>query len=203
MLKKIHATSRYFKFADGCFETEISKLLGTTWNSSTDKFMFCFSELIAYVNDLPATKQSILKISAKIFDPLGLITPFVIRLKMLFQSLCFEGRSWDEPLTSKVLDQWNGLTNELQILDKITVPRCYFLPRSVPIDMQLHGFSDASEHAYAAAVYLRFKYDNGTIISRWVASKTQVSPIKRQFIPRLELLGSLILARLIDTILTS
>ena len=187
-----------FQVANGCCETEISKLLGITWNSSTDKFMFCFSELIAYVNDLPATKRSILKISAKIFDPLGLISPFVIRLKMLFQSLCFEGRSWDEPLTSKALGQWNGLTNELQILDKITIPRCYFLPRSVPIDIQLHGFSDASEHAYAAAVYLRSMYDDGTIISRLVASKTRVSPVKKQSIPRLELLGSLILARLID-----
>ena len=46
-------------------------------------------------------------------------------------------------------------------------------------------------------------YDNGTIISRLVASKTRVLPVKRQSIPRLELLGSLILARLIDTILTS
>ena len=69
--------------------------------------MFCFFELIAYANDLPATKRSILKISAKIFDPLGLISPFVIRLKILFQPLCFEGRSWDEPLTSKALDQFD------------------------------------------------------------------------------------------------
>ena len=72
-------------------ESELSKLLGVTWNSDTDQFMFCFSELIAYVNELPATRRSVLKVSSKIFDPLGLISPFVMRLKMLFQMLCIEG----------------------------------------------------------------------------------------------------------------
>ena len=71
-------------------ESKLSKLLGVTWNSDTDQFMFCFSEL-AYVNELPATRCSVLKVSAKIFDPLGLISPFVVRLKILFQTLCIEG----------------------------------------------------------------------------------------------------------------
>ena len=65
---------------------------------------------------------------------------------------------------------------------------------SVPTDIQLHGFSDASEHAYATVVYLRFIYEDGTIVSRLVASKTRVSPVKKQSIPRLEMLGALILA---------
>jgi len=184
-------------------ESELSKLLGITWNSDTDEFTFCFSELIAYMKELPATKRSVLKASAKIFDPLGLISPFVIRLKVLFQTLCIEGQNWDEPLIGNALEQWNQFANELKALDKIRIPRCYFLPSSVPTDMQLHGFSDASEHAFAAAIYLRSVYKDGTIISRIVASKTRVSPVKKQSIPRLELLGSLILARLADTILTS
>ena len=180
-------------------ESELSKLLGITWNSDTDQFMFCFSELIAYVNELPATKRSVLKVSAKIFDPLGLISPFVVRLKMLFQTLCIEGRSWDELLVGSAQEQWKRFTNELKALDKIRIPQCYFLSNSVPIDIQLHGFSDASEHAYAAVVYLRSVYEDGTVVSRLVASKTRVSPVKKQSIPRLELLGSLILARLVDT----
>ena len=141
--------------------------------------------------------------SAKIFDPLGLISPFIVRLKMLFQTLCTKGQSWDEPLIDNALEQWNQLANELQTLDRIRIPRCYFLSNFNPIDVQLHGFSDASEHAYAAAVYLRSAYEDGTVISRLVASKTRASPVMKQSTPRLELLGSLILARLVDTILTS
>ena len=62
------------------------------------------------------------------------------------------------------------------------------------MDIQLHGFSDASERAYAAVVYIRSTYSDGQVEVRLVASKSRVAPIKRQTIPRLELLGALILA---------
>ena len=122
---------------------------------------------------------------------------------MLFQMLCIEGRSWDESLVGSTQEQWNCFTRELKALDKIRIPRCYFLSISVPTDIQLHGFGDASEHAYAAVVYLRSEYEDGTIVSGLVASKTRVSPVKKQSIPQLELLDSLILARLVETILRS
>ena len=188
---------------DHSIESEPSKLLGIHWNSKTDEFLFCFSELITYMNELPPTRRSILKVSAKIFDPLGLISPFVIRLKVLFQTLCAQRQDWDEPLTGSAQLQWDQFATELAVLDKIRVPRCYFLLSSVPTNIQIHGFSDASEHAFAAVVYLRCVYEDGTITSRLVASKTRVSPVKKQSIPRLELLGALILARLANTILKS
>ena len=62
--------------------------------------------------------------------------------------------------------------------------------------MKLVGFCDASIKAYAAVIYLQCS--NG--ISKrmtFVASKTRVAPTKRQTVPRLELLGALLLARLI------
>jgi len=65
----------------------------------------------------------------------------------------------------------------------------------------LHGFSDASEHAYAAVLYLRNVYTDGTISVSLIASKTQVTPVKKQLIPCLKLLGALILARLADAVL--
>ena len=67
----------------------------------------------------------------------------------------------------------------------------------------MHGFSDASEQTFAAVVYLRAVYPDGTITTRLVAAKTRVAPIKKQSIPRLELLGALILARLANTIVTA
>ena len=74
-----------------CTESEVSKLLGVTWSSQTDEFLFCFSDLIEYAQGLPVTKRSLLKvITARIFDPLGLINPFIIKLKVLFQALCAE-----------------------------------------------------------------------------------------------------------------
>ena len=60
----------------------------------------------------------------------------------------------------------------------------------------MHGFSDASIKAFAAAIYVRFKTEFGCTTSL-VTSKTRVAPTKKQSLPRLELLGLLILARLI------
>ena len=52
------------------------KILGLSWDVIKDEFRFDFTELIAYVKSLPPTKRSLLKASAKLFDPLGLISPF-------------------------------------------------------------------------------------------------------------------------------
>jgi len=70
-----------------------------------------------------------------------------------------------------------------------------------PVHYQLHGFSDALERAYKAVIYLRIEYAEGDIVDvSLIASKVWVSPIKKQTIPRLELLGATILARLFDSV---
>ena len=71
-----------------------------------------------------------------------------------------------------------------------------FLVNCYPTSICLHGFSDASECAYAAVLYLSSTYaDNCTEVL-----KTRVSPTKRQSIPQLEILGALILARLVSSL---
>ena len=63
--------------------------------------------------------------------------------------------------------------------------------------IQLHGFSDASEAAYAGVVYLRLTDSNGRVHTSLVTSKTKVAPIKRLTLPRLELCGANLLAHLL------
>ena len=62
-----------------------------------------------------------------------------------------------------------------------------------PVCRQLHGFGDASEQAIAAVVYLRTVYEAGDVDVRLIASKTKRAPLKKQSIPRLELIGAYIL----------
>ena len=90
--------------------------------------------------------------------------------------------------------------NELHMLSNIRIPRCYFEGDRVPINTQIHGFCDASERAYAAVVYIRCTYGDNCIYTRLVVSKSKVAPVKKQTIPRLELLGALILARLLESV---
>ena len=64
--------------------------------------------------------------------------------------------------------------------------------------VELRGFSDASHRACAAVVYMRSLYSDGRIDVRLVSSKSRVAPLKKQSIPRLELLGAVLLARLVN-----
>ena len=67
------------------------KVLGLNWMFATDEIYFDFTDLIAYFQTLPATKRSVLQFSAKIFDPLGVLSPFITQQKILFQCLCAIG----------------------------------------------------------------------------------------------------------------
>jgi hypothetical protein len=67
------------------------KVLGLNWNTEKDCFRFDVVQLIEYLKSLPPTKRSILKTSAKICDPIGLISPITMNLKMWFQELFQQG----------------------------------------------------------------------------------------------------------------
>ena len=167
----------------------------------TDEFYYDLQEMIEYAESLPPTKRSVLKFAAKIFDPIGFVTPFTVILKILFQCLCTTNVNWDDPLEREQLNRWKRLVKEFRTLNQVHVPRCYFQVReNLSRTHQLHGFSDVSDKALAAVVYLRTVHDNGDVDVSLVASKTRVAPIKSQTTPRLELMGALLLARLIKSI---
>ena len=167
------------------------KVLGMNWNTLHDEIIFSFTEFYNYANSLPLTKRSVLKVTAKIYDPMGFLSPLTVKMKILFQELCIEKTIWDIELKGESLRKWKSFLQDLILIDCYRIPRCYFARQLV--DIQLHGFSDASVRAYPAVVYIRSTYSDGQVEVRLVASKSRVAPIKRQTIPRLELLGALIL----------
>ena len=143
-----------------------------------------------YLKTLPPTKRSVLKLSAKLFDPLGLLSPFIVNMKIWFQKLCVDKVNWGDRLEGTMLAKWNHLFNEFSSSAKLNIPRCYFLRDKEPVGHQLHGFSDASEQAIAAVAYLRTVYEAGDVDVRLIAAKTKVALLKKQSIPRLELMGA-------------
>ena len=173
------------------------KTLGVCWDTASDEISFDFTDLIECANAMQVTKRSLLKLSAKVFDPLGLLSPFTITMKCLFQSLCLEKLDWDVELQGNYVQLWKSFVSSLIHLNSVHVPRCYL------INIQIYAFSDVSKKAYAAAVYLRSEYQDGNVDVKLVSSKTRVAPMKQQTIPRLELLGALISARLVSSLMKS
>ncbi|GFX57307.1 uncharacterized protein TNCV_3914711 [Trichonephila clavipes] len=69
-------------------------------------------------------------------------------------------------------------------------------------DYNLHIFTDASSHGYAFCAFLRFEDQEEMKVSM-VLAKARIAPVKRPTIPRLELLGAVMGARISLTILES
>jgi hypothetical protein len=63
---------------------------------TSDKCIFCLAKLAEKAKSVVATKRNILSILAGLFDPLGIISPVAVSIKMLFQELCVDRVEWDE-----------------------------------------------------------------------------------------------------------
>ena len=69
--------------------------------------------------------------------------------------------------------------------------------------IELHAFGDASLKGYGAVVYLRCQLPSGNIVCSLVRSCARVAPLERKTLPRLELLGSLVTAQLLASVIRS
>ena len=130
-------------------------------------FVFRFDWLVEFAKELILNKRTVLKVVAKLYDPLGLISPLFITIKTLFQDLCKLKIGWDDPLDEELSLRYSQWLSDLSKAECIPIQRCY-LPDEGVISLQLHGFGDGSEVAYAAAVYLRVETSQGVSFScRW------------------------------------
>ena len=170
------------------------KALGIAWDSHKDQL----AVQVQLPSQFISTKRGIASDTAKSFDVLGWLSPFMLHMKILFQSMWKEKIDWDTPLKDDLTAQHVWWRKELPLLKHITVPRCYFPGKSKPKQTELQGFSDASEAAYSAVVYVRAVYEDGSVSSTLVVAKTKVAPLKSVSITRLELCGAVLLTELME-----
>ena len=139
-------------------------------------------------------KRQIFAETSQIFDPLALLSPCIIIAKILLQKLWLEKLAWDESLPYDLHNQWSNYKKQLPALNDLNISRHGI--GSNAINIELHGFPDASQEAYLC-VYVRSqdKLDNVTI--RLFCSKSKVDPLKTQTIPRIELCGAVLLVKLL------
>lgn len=177
------------------------KTLGLWWDSRNDVFHFKHSPLgdkAHRVNHL--TKRILLSEIARLFDPLGLVSPVVVRAKVQLQELWKLQISWDEALPMSLYTEWKQFLYCLDKLNELTIPRQVTL--TVPgNEYEVVGFSDASEKAYGCAVYLIHKDKSGNTKSSLICSKSRVSPLKTISIPRLELCAAILLAETVQNVI--
>ena len=175
------------------------RALGIKWNTNKDTFYFKVKPV-----SKPNTRRGIISIISSIYDPLGFISPVVIVGKMMFQELTKRKLGWDDPMPGALEVKWKKWCEELPLLEEMQIPRCVKpITCHVPVQTQLHHFSDASQAAYGVVTFLRVVDSLGHIHVALLMSKARLAPIKAMTIPRLELTAAVLASKLDTSLKTS
>ncbi|XP_034195324.2 uncharacterized protein LOC117611487 [Osmia lignaria lignaria] len=185
------ASSRLFQDAEGL------KMLGIRWLPKSDEFQFQFK--FDSASTANPTKRVVLSNIARIFDPLGWISPVVIVAKIFMQRLWLAKLDWDESLPCELTNQWREYSAELKDLPKVTLPR-WIRMGNATVAYEIHGFADVSQDAYAAVIYLRTISIADEVALHLLMAKTKVAPLKPLTFPRLELCACVLMTRLIEQV---
>ena len=96
-----------------------------SWDVEADKLLADVCDLTHGIKGTSPSQRNAISLTMRFYDPLGIISPIIVRFKHLFQNMCEEQLDWDEPLTGELLDKWERLTSDLQHFALIKIPRCY------------------------------------------------------------------------------
>ncbi|KAF8792071.1 hypothetical protein HNY73_003717 [Argiope bruennichi] len=167
-------------------------ILGLSWDTEYDE-LSCNS--VIKISEENITKRTLLSIAQRIYDPIGFTSPTTLIPKIILQKTWKRKINWDDVLPPDICNEFLAWYKHVNLLKDCKIPRRLLSNPFKDCQISLHCFSDASEASYAACIFLRAEY-NGKVSVQLVASKSRVSPTKEITIPRLELLGALILSRL-------
>ncbi|GFY01506.1 uncharacterized protein TNCV_2606931 [Trichonephila clavipes] len=174
-----------------------TKTLGVSWKPNLD----CFLIKVKVCLDSSYTKRDVLSTIAKIFDPVGLMAPVISKAKIFLQRLWRSKLEWNDLLPAEEYREWQQFLVSLENINNIEIPRRILV--AFPEVTEIHGFADASERCYGAAVYCKSKNLKSETLVRLITSKSRVAPIKSLTIPRLELCAAVLLAKLVKRVVAA
>ena len=131
-------------------EPQSSSILGLNWNVDTDILIVCRGT----EQEVPAkiTQRIVLSFVSAVFDPLGICSPFTIRMRFLLKSIWASmGQAWDKELSSEHSKLFSDWCSELREIRTMSINRLYF--ENGCTNLRLHIFTDASEEAMCIVAF--------------------------------------------------
>ena len=104
--------------------------------------------------EVPAkiTQRIVLSHVSSVFDPLGLISPITVRMRLLVKGIWKKhGQSWDDELSPEDEIAFKDWASELSHMKEMTIKRKYLSKNAEVVD--LHTFADASLDAMCIVAY--------------------------------------------------
>lgn len=78
------------------------RTLGVHWKVESDRL-----GLETEVKEKALTRRGILSVMSSVFDPLGIVAPFMLPVKVLVQRLCKQNIGWDDPIPEEAMIKWS------------------------------------------------------------------------------------------------
>ena len=186
-----------------------TKLLGVGFSFDADAF---FIKLRNKHSKEVKTKAEVLSLIASVYDPLGLVAPFVLTSRLIFQKLNEMQIGWKQRVPQEILDEIIKWRDSIPNLKHIVVPRWTSALGYEDSEAHLVCFADASTEGYGCCAYVRRTLKGGGTQAHvsFLMSKAHVVPIQMarkpvanqenhcDSIPRLELVAALSSAMLRD-----
>ena len=171
------------------------KVLGLNWHPERDTLSVITKDLSVEFRNF--TKRTVLSTIASLWDPLGLCAAFIVKGRLIFQSIVRLKGGWDEQIRDEeLMIKWERWRSQIAECKDIILGRDLFPSRPLP-NCKFIGFSDGSSVGFGCVIYLRWSNDDESEIDvKFMAAKGKVGPINGNTVPRMELCGALMLARL-------
>ena len=187
-------------------------VLGVNWIPENDSIVFHttvnFSQKSHGIHNMPNIKKEnlvksmpndlsrrmVLQQVMAIYDPLGIISPFLLKAKILLRETWELKLGWDDPLPDRIRNSWIQFFEKLYDVDGMVFERA-LTPQSTIGSPWLIIFSDGSNLAYGFAAYIRWKLKNGKYWCRLIMAKSRIAPLHKTTTPRMELNGALLSKR--------
>ena len=164
------------------------RAMGVLWNTDNDTLCFNIN-----IMEKSLTRTGLLAMLSSIYDPLGLVSPFLLKGRKTLQELCKDSFQWDHPIPENIKQQWLKYKSNLGKLNSIKIARC-FKPKNFGNvkGYTLHRFSDASNTGYGQASYLQVVNEDGKVHCCLLLGKSRVTSLKFVSVPRLELAAAIL-----------
>ena len=177
-------------------------VLGMKWDVSSDMLRFKTTSALLDT-EKTITRRDIVSTLNKIFDPLGLLSPFIVKCKIILRSVytTYPKLGWDDPIPEDILLNWRKVIQEIPLVAELYFHRSITPPNTLG-NPKLVIFSDGAKPAFGACAYARWKTTDGKFVCRLIAAKNRVAPVKIVDIVKLELCGAVLGARLRESITT-
>ena len=161
----------------------MKKALGVFWRVETYTPGFQVTCL-----EKAASRRGVLSVVSSVYDPLGMVAPFILSGKIIVQELRRLRLGWDDQIPDEILTRWQRWLSSLLHLDSFSISRCFGALSCAHV----YHFADASNDGYGCVSYLRLKNRAGQIHCSFVFGKDMVAPLKQLIIPRMELAAAVL-----------